>query len=52
MASPTLLRTPYDLRVELVKDAIMAHSKLADKAAAELAVHVLEALSSIPEKIR
>ena len=52
MASPTLLRTPYDLRVELVKGAITAHSKLGDKAAAELAVHVLDVLDSIPEKIR
>ena len=52
MASPTLLRTPYDLRVELVADTITAHSKLGDKAAAELAVHVLHVLNSIPEKIR
>ena len=52
MTSATLLRSPYDRRVDLVKDAITAHSKLSDKAAAELAVHVLHALNSIPEKIR
>lgn len=52
MASPTLIRTPYDRRVELVADTIKSHSKLGDKAAAELAVHVLHALNSIPEKIR
>ena len=52
MASPTTLRTPYDQRVELVKDTITAHSKLGDKAASELAVHVLHALNSIPEKMR
>ena len=53
MASPTILRTtPYDRRVELVADTIKAHSKLGDKAAAELAVHVLHTLNSIPEIIR
>ena len=52
MASPTTLRTPYDQRLELVKDTITAHSKISDKAASELAVHVLHALNSIPEKMR
>ena len=52
MASPTTLRSPYDLRVELVKDTIRTHSKIGDKAAGELAVRVLYALNSIPEKIR
>jgi hypothetical protein len=52
MSSPTALRTPYDVRVELVRDTIKAHSKLGDKAASELAVHVLHTLNSIPEKIR
>lgn len=52
MTSPTTFRTPYDLRVELVRDTITNHSKLGDKAASELAVHVLHALNSIPEKMR
>ena len=52
MASPTQLRTPYIQRLELVRDTITAHSKLGDDAASELAVHVLDALNSIPEKIR
>jgi len=52
MASPTTLRTPYDQRIELVKDTIRTHSKIGDKAAGELAVHVLHALNSIPEKVR
>jgi hypothetical protein len=52
MASPTTLRTPYDVRVDMVKDAILAHSKLDDQDAGELAVHVLHALNSIPEKVR
>jgi Family of unknown function (DUF6307) len=52
MASPTTFRTPYNLRLELIKDTITTHSKLGDKAAGELAVHVLHALNSIPERIR
>lgn len=52
MASPTTFRTPYDLRVDLVKNTITAHSELDDAAAGELAVHVLYTLNSIPEKIR
>ncbi len=51
MTTPTL-RTPYLQRVELVSDTIRAHSDLSDKAAGELAVHVLHALNSIPEKMR
>jgi len=52
MTSPITFRTSYDQRVDLVKDTITAHAKLDDKAAAELAVHVLHALNSIPEKMR
>lgn len=53
MASAAVtFRTPYENRVGLVKDTIMAHSKLNDKAADELAEHVLQALDSIPEKMR
>ena len=35
MASPTVLRTPYINRLELVADTIKAHSKLGDKAASD-----------------
>jgi Family of unknown function (DUF6307) len=52
MASPTMFRTPYTHRLELVRDTIKTHSKLGDKAASDLAVHVLHALNSIPEKVR
>ena len=52
MASPTMFRSPYTHRLELVRDTIKTHSKLGDKAASELAVHVLHALNSIPEKVR
>jgi hypothetical protein len=45
-------RTPYAIRVELISDTIKAHSKLGDKAAGDLAVHILHALNSIPEKVR
>lgn len=51
MASPTF-RTPYDIRVDLVTDTITAHSELDDSAARALAVRVLHALNSIPEKMR
>jgi len=48
----TTIRSPYEKRVDLVKDAITSRSKLGDKAARELAEHVLGALDSIPEKMR
>jgi hypothetical protein len=52
MTSATTTRTPYDLRVELVTATITEHSKLGDKAAGDLAVHILHTLTSIPEKVR
>jgi hypothetical protein len=52
MASPTIIRTPYEIRLELVADTIKTHSKLNGEAASGLAVHVLHALNSIPEKMR
>jgi hypothetical protein len=52
MASPTMSKSPYVQRLELVRDTITSHSELEDKAASELAEHVLQALSSIPEKMR
>ncbi|WIV57839.1 DUF6307 family protein [Amycolatopsis nalaikhensis] len=42
----------YDLRVKLVQDTLANHSTLGDHAAHELAVHVLDALDHIPEKVR
>jgi uncharacterized protein DUF6307 len=52
MASPTTLRSPYVLRLELVRDTLQSHSKLGAKEASALAEHVLHALNSIPEKMR
>jgi hypothetical protein len=42
----------YDQRVRLVAHALMHNSKLEEKAASELAVHVLHAIDHIPEKVR
>ena len=52
MISETTIRSPYEIRVKLVQEAVSAHSPLDAAAAHELAVHVLHALNSIPEKIR
>jgi hypothetical protein len=52
MASSTAVRTPYLHRLDLVTEIIKTHSKLGDKAASELAVHILHELNSIPEKVR
>ena len=52
MASPTKIRSPYEQRLNLVADTIKGHSKLGDKAAGELAVHVLHVLELDPEKVR
>jgi hypothetical protein len=42
----------YDQRVRLVAQALTTNSKLAEKAATELAKQVLYALDHIPEKVR
>lgn len=42
----------YDQRVRLVANAVKRHSTLTEKDAADLAVHVLQALDHIPEKVR
>lgn len=52
MAAPTRFRTPYQNRVALVQNVIRESSALDADAARELAVHVLHALDSIPEKVR
>jgi Family of unknown function (DUF6307) len=52
MVSPVTFRTPYDIRVDLVTHTIETHSTLDAAAAGELALQVLHALNSIPEKVR
>jgi hypothetical protein len=42
----------YDQRIKLVAATLTAHSKLTEKAAIELARHVMYALDHIPEKVR
>lgn len=52
MNAPTTFRTPYENRVELVKQTLVTSAMLDDDSAGKLAVEVLRALDSIPEKIR
>lgn len=52
MTTSELTRTPYDRRVQLVQETIASRSELPVDAAKELAVHVLHALDSIPERMR
>jgi Family of unknown function (DUF6307) len=52
MAHGTTLRSPYDNRVQLVHDALTTYSALDHEAAGKLAVQVLRALDSVPEKVR
>ncbi|MCG8916051.1 DUF6307 family protein [Actinokineospora sp. PR83] len=48
----TTTPTGYERRLQTVTEAVRGHSKLGDKAAGEVAVHVLHALDTIPEKLR
>jgi Family of unknown function (DUF6307) len=50
--SGSTFRSPYEKRLKLVQETLRKYSSLDDAAAGELAVHVLHALDSIPEKIR
>lgn len=52
MIPGTTLPTPYEKRLKLVQNTMTMYSVLDDEAAGKLAVHVLHALDSIPEKIR
>lgn len=52
MVSPETFRSPYEKRVELVRQTLMTASTLDSDAAGKLAVLVLHTLDSIPEKIR
>lgn len=45
-------KTPYERRMTRVRDVVLEYSELDDSAATALAVQVLRALDSIPEKIR
>ena len=52
MTTPTVTLSQYENRLKTVSDIVRSHSKLGDKAAGEIAVHILHALDTIPEKIR
>jgi hypothetical protein len=52
MISESTLRSPYEMRLRLVQETLTTYSPIDGAAAGELAVHVLHALNSIPEKIR
>lgn len=52
MASPSTIRSPYEVRVALVADTITSHSPLDTDAARTLAVRILQTLNAIPEKVR
>jgi hypothetical protein len=45
-------QSPYEHRVELVTEVMIANSPLAREAAGELAVLILQALDHIPERVR
>lgn len=42
----------YEQRIRLVAHSLTQNSKLSEKDAADLAVHVLYAIDHIPEKVR
>lgn len=50
-AGGTAIRSPYENRVKLVQDTLTTYSALDDEAAGKLAVRVLHALNSVPEKV-
>jgi Family of unknown function (DUF6307) len=52
MISESTLRSPYEKRLRVVQETLTTYSPIDAAAAGELAVHVLHALNSIPEKIR
>lgn len=50
-ARPTPM-SRYDQRMKLVRDIVQAHSTLDDKTASKIALNVLQALDTVPEKVR
>ena len=52
MAAETVSMSRYDNRVKLVRDIVSANSELNDTTASDIAVKVLRALDTIPEKVR
>jgi hypothetical protein len=42
----------YERRLKMVQDVLSVRAELEDKAARDLAMHVLRALDHIPERVR
>ena len=52
MATESTSMSRYDKRVELVCGIVQAHSQLDHETASGIAVQVLHALDTIPERVR
>ncbi len=52
MTLETLYISRYEQRIRLVKDIVQSKTTLDDKAAFELAVSMVHALDTVPEKMR
>ena len=52
MATDQIGLSQYERRMKTVTDIVLAHSKLTNTVAKELAIAVLHALDTIPERIR
>ena len=52
MTLETLFVSRYERRVKLAQDVVQSRTTLDDKAAFELAVHLVHALDTVPEKTR
>ena len=50
MAVETPFVSRYEQRVRLVQDVVLSRTTLDEKAAFELAVHMVRALDTVPEK--
>jgi hypothetical protein len=52
MTSNALFVSRYDHRVKLVQDIVKANTQLSDQKCRALAVRLVHALDTIPEKVR
>jgi hypothetical protein len=52
MSAAVAFKSPYEIRVELVKNVVKDNTALDEKSSVALAISVLRAIDHIPEKIR
>jgi hypothetical protein len=52
MPTQPMIMSQYEQRVTIVRDIVKSHSKISEKAASEIAVHILQVLDTVPEKLR